>query len=129
MKEKFNDKQGNRNRACKFGLVYKGKFYSRQEAEAANLAVFKVLGHSKKGKWSNTDWEVTTHSATLVVCMSPFDGWPEDLDACVKHVSQECKRYLQMELPFADAKVFFEASYPKTFARIMEKDRAANDLI
>lgn len=115
---KFNDKQGNRDRACVWAILHEGKIYNTAESKAANLAVFKAVNFEKNGKWSNTDWEVHTVSAKLIVIMPPFEGWGEDLAKCLRHVISSCKSYLGWELSEEEAKLFFTTKYPKTYARI-----------
>jgi hypothetical protein len=118
----FNDKQGNRSRKCCYGISYQGRIYNHSDAEAAKLAVFKSMGHTKAGLWSNTTWEVRTNTAKLIVCMAPFDGWPEDLTACLKHVKKSCNGYLKYEPTDDEALAFFQAKYPRTYETIRNKE-------
>ena len=125
----FNDQQGNRDRPCRFGIVFQEKFYSAEEAETAKLAVFKQLAWKKEGKWSNSDWEVTVSSASLLVCMEPFDDWSEDLEGCMTHVVKECVRYLKHEPSREEALVFFQGAYPRVTARVAAKAAACEELV
>ena len=125
----FNDQQGNRDRSCRYGIIHNNQYFTADDAQAQKLAVFKSLGYKKNGKWSNTDWEVTTKSAKLIVCMSPFEGWPESVDLCVKHVIRECKRYVEWEPSEEEALIFFRGCYPKTYAKTLEKEAAIGELV
>lgn len=126
---KFNDKQGNRDRACMWAILHEGRIYNTAESKEAKLAVFKAVGFEKNGKWSNTDWEVHTVSAKLIVIMPPFEGWGEDLSKCVSHVINSCKSYLGWEPSEEEATLFFTTKYPKTFARITAKAAEIANLV
>lgn len=126
---KFNDGMGNRDRSCFYGIMLDGKVYSQSEAVEAKLAVFQSLAHEKNGKWSNTTWQVTTKSAKLVACMSPFNGWPETIKGCLDHVVTSNAGYTGETLTEEEARVFFFAKYPKTAARIQALEAAASELV
>jgi len=125
----FNDKQGNRDRECIYGIVFDGEFFSRKEAEDKKLAVFKSLKWEKAGKWSNTTWEVVVKSAKLVVCMRPFNGWPHDLDECVKHVKESSKSYTGETITDEEAICFLKGAYPKLYQNLIEIKKKEDDLI
>jgi hypothetical protein len=130
MKYTFNDGMGNRSRSCRHRVLFQGKAYTQSEAVAEKLAVFRELKYTKNGKWSNTDWEVTVGSARLVVCMSPFDGWPQTLAGCLEHVQKSCARYLGEEnTPTTEESViFFRATYPDKYNEIAALDAAEGEL-
>jgi hypothetical protein len=60
VERKFNDKQGNRDRECRYCIIYKGKAYSPKDKVLEGVVKFVSLGYTKEGKWSNTDWLVKT---------------------------------------------------------------------
>lgn len=123
----FNDKQGNRDRSCRYCIVHNGVAYSRKDAEEMKLAVFRELNYTKNGKWSNSDWEVTTKSATLVVAMSPFNYWPDDLESCLSHIMGY---YGQDSIVTReDALIAFKFLYPDIYERIAGLENNISQLI
>jgi len=126
----FNTKQGNRNRRCKYGLVHDGKVLIMHEAQAAeHLAIFQKIDFRKNGKWSSATYRVTVKEGTsLIICMSPFDGWPEDMEMCLEHVKKSCSDYLGDIPTDAEAMLFFQAAYPTTAVAIAAKEEAVRTL-
>ena len=125
----FNDKRGNRDRKCFFCVVYEGKAYSMKEAEDANLAVFHSLRHEQAGKWSNTTWEVTLNSASLVVFREPFDGWSERLEDVILELKESCQNYIGYEPTDAEAILAFQFCCPARYATRAEKEQKIANLI
>lgn len=128
-KYKFNDKLGNRGRSCRYRIIYEGKAYAAAEAEEQNLAVFVSLIYEKNGKWSNTTWEVLTKSAILVVCMSPFNGWPDNLELCLDHVIMDNDHYTGKAIEREDALIFFKDVYSGEYTSIFSKQKDEENLI
>lgn len=125
----FNDRQGSRDRECFFCVVYAGKAYSKKEAEEANLAVFRSLDYERAGKWSNTTWEVTLKSASLVVFMRPFNGWSERVEDVISEIRESCQRYIGYEPTDAEAILAFQFCCPKRYAELIEKEQKLSNLI
>jgi hypothetical protein len=125
----FNDKQGSRDRECFFCVVYAGKVYSKEEAEEANLAVFRSLDYEKAGKWSNSTWEVTLKSASLIVFREPFNWWSEKLEDVILELKESCQRYIGYEPTDAEAILAFQFCCPKRYAARVEKDKKIASLI
>jgi hypothetical protein len=125
----FNDKRGNRDRKCFFCVIHEGKAYSMKEAEDANLAVFRSLRYEQAGKWSNTTWEVTLNSASLVVFMEPFDGWSEKIEDVILEVKESCHNYIGYEPTDVEAILAFQYCCPQRYARRMEKEEKIINLI
>jgi putative CRISPR-associated protein (TIGR02620 family) len=111
----FSDRMGNRNRECRYAVIHEGRAYGRKEAQEAGLARFEELSYVKDGKWSYSEWRVTTRSAALIVVMSPFDGWSDDLEACLDHIKETNPGATRDE-----CRVFFADQYPRQAARIAE---------
>ena len=126
MLRQFNDKQGNRDRSCRYCIVHNGKAYTQQEAVEAKLAKFVSLGYNKNGKWSNTDWRVETNSAKLVVIMSPFDGWTDDMALCIDHVLSSYGNS-DYGVTREEAELAFSFLYPNKYQKIKAMD--ATDLL
>jgi len=125
----FNDKRGNRDRKCFFCVVYEGKAYSMKEAEDANLAVFRSLKYEQAGKWSNSTWEVTLNSASLIVFMEPFDGWSDKIEDVILEVKESCYNYISYEPTDAEAIIAFQHCCPGRYATRMEKYKKIANLI
>ena len=125
----FNDKRGNRDRKCFFCVVYEGKAYSMKEAEDAGLAVFRNLRYEQAGKWSNTTWEVTLNSASLVVFREPFDGWSEKIEDVILEVKESCQSYIGYEPTDVEAILAFQFCCPGRYAARMEKEEKITNLI
>jgi len=128
-KYQFNDKRGNRDRKCFFCVIHAGKAYSAKEAEDAGLAVFRSLSYEQAGKWSNSTWEVTVNSASLIVFMEPFDGWSERMEDVISEVKASCLRYIGYEPTDAEAIIAFQFCCPQRYARRMEKEEKIINLI
>lgn len=124
----FNNKQGNRDRSCRYCIVHQGKAYTHQEAEEKKLAVFKEIAYQKMGKWSNFTWQVTTNSAKLVVIMSPFNGWTDDLEECITHILEVYDNEKE-GVSREEALVAFQFLYPSIFKKIQERAVATTQLI
>jgi len=112
-----------------YGVVYNGEYFHRHEAEGKRLAVFKSLKYVKDGKWSYNEWEVTTKSAKLVVCMRPFGGWSDSLDECLKHIQDSSKEYTREEISRDDALVFLKGAYPKLWEHLSALEAAEEELL
>jgi hypothetical protein len=125
----FNDKRGNRDRKCFFCVVYAGKAYSMKEAENSNLAVFRSLSYEQAGKWSNSTWEVTLNSASLVVFMEPFDGWSDRLQDVISEVKESCLRYIGYEPTDDEATLAFQYCCPWQYTARAEKENKIINLI
>jgi len=125
----FNDKRGNRDRKCFFCVVYEGKAYSAKEAEDAGLAVFRSLSYEKAGKWSNSTWEVTLNSASLIVFMEPFDGWSERMEDAISEIKESCLRYIGYEPTDTEANLAFQFCCPARYATRAEKEQKIANLI
>lgn len=117
----FNDKMGNRDRVCNIAVVHDNIVYNQTEAEEKNLAVFQRLDSEKAGKYSNSTWRVTTKTASLVVFMRPFDGWPDDKDQVIKHIQNSCKNYTGYAPTAEECWLAFGYLYPKTKEKIENK--------
>lgn len=128
-KIKFNDEMGTRERKCRFSVIHDGRCYSKEDAESSNLAVFRKIGYNSNGKWSSTTWEVSLNSATLVVCMRPFDGWSDKLSDCIEHIVSTNRDYTKEEITQETALIFFSSVYPNTYKRICEIAELENKLI
>ncbi|MDP2718616.1 MAG: hypothetical protein Q8P44_02100 [Dehalococcoidia bacterium] len=115
---KFNDRQGNRDRTCYFGVVFEGKFFPKDEAVKGKLAVFVQLSYQKNGKWSNSTWQVETKSAKLVVGMEPFEGWMGGVKGAIAHLQKQALAAEREPLTDNEALAFFQACWPRTFARL-----------
>ena len=126
---KFNNQLGSRDRECKYAIINNDSIMDLCEAEQNKLCVVQRLSYTKNGKWSNSDLQVTVKSASLVVCMRPFDGWPEDLEMCVKHVKESCRHYIGYTPTDKEAELFFKTKYPVTYKRIIEKEKIKSELI
>lgn len=129
MKYKFNDQQGNRDRQCRFAIIHDGKLYQKDDAVTNRLATFQALDHEKAGKWSNTTWQVTVNTASLIVCMSPFEGWPGTMELCIKHIQGECKMRIGYTPTAEEAELFFAEIYPERYARVRAAEEAVEELI
>ena len=129
IKVTFNDKMGTRERECHFGVVHKGQAYDRYDAEEKKLAIFRRLKYEKKGKWSNSDWEVVTRSAKPFVFMRPFEGWPESLPLAIQAVKESCRSYIGVELTDEEAEAAFKLCCPGTYKKLREKDELENELV
>ena len=125
----FNDKRGNRDRKCFFCVVYAEKVYSAKEAEDAGLAVFRSLRYEQAGKWSNTTWEVTLNSASLVVFREPFDGWSERLEDVILELKESCQNYIGYEPTDTEAILAFQFCCPQRYAARFEKEQKIANLI
>jgi len=125
----FNDEMGTRERKCRFSVIHNSKSYSKEDAENNNLAVFKRIGYNSNGKWSSTTWEVSLNSATLVVCMRPFDGWSDKLSDCLEHIVSTNRDYTKEEINQETALQFFSSVYPNTYKKICEIAELENKLI
>lgn len=100
-----------------------------KEAEDANLAVFRSLSYEQAGKWSNTTWEVTLKSASLIVFMEPFDGWSDRIEDVILEVKESCHNYIGYEPTDAEAIIAFQFCCPARYARRMEKYKKIANLI
>ena len=125
----FNDEMGTRERKCRFSIILDGKSYSKEDAELNNLAVFRSLGYKSNGKWSSTTWEVTLNSATLVVCMRPFDGWKDRLSDCINHIISVNREYTKEEISEETALIFFSSVYPNTYKKVCNMDLVESKLV
>jgi len=125
----FSDKLGHRGRECRYGITHEGRFYSPTEAASQKLAVFASLGYSKNGKWSFTRWRVSVKSAKLIVCMSPWDGWPDDLEKCLSHVSETCETYIGYTPTREESLIFFQSLYSKVYQKILELHTSKDSLV
>lgn len=125
----FNDRQGSRDRECFFCVVYAGKVYSKEEAEEANLAVFRSLDYERAGKWSNTTWEVSIKSASLIVFREPFNWWSERIEDVIMELRESCQRYIGYEPTDAEAILAFQFCCPERYAARVEKDKKIASLI
>ena len=128
MERTFNDKMGHRSRSCRWCIVYNGKAYSPTEAEDSKLAVFQVIASERGGKWSNCTWKVTTRSAKLVIIMSPWDGWSDDINLCVEHV-QKCYDNENAGVTEQEALLAFQFLYPNEYQEIQKKSLSIDELI
>lgn len=125
MEIKFNDKRGNRDRVCNYGIVRSGKFYLPDQAEDEKFAQFISGKYVKQGKWSNTDWTVRLGSeSVLVVVMSPFDGWGATLQEMIEQGIESCHRYTGIRVTPEEMGVALKSLYPRTWA-----EREPADLI
>lgn len=125
----FNDRQGSRDRECFFCVVYAGKAYSKEEAEEANLAVFRSLDYERAGKWSNTTWEVSIKSASLIVFREPFNWWSERIEDVILELKESCQNYIGYEPTDAEAIIAFQFCCPAQYERRMEKEQKIASLI
>jgi hypothetical protein len=125
----FNDRQGSRDRECFFCVVYAGKVYSKEEAEEANLAVFRSLDYERAGKWSNTTWEVSIKSASLVVFREPFNYWSEKWEDVILELKESCQMYIGYEPTDNEAVLAFQFCCPKRYAELIEKEQKLSNLI
>jgi hypothetical protein len=125
----YNNELGNRGRECKTAVIHENIIYTPDGAEKNNLAVFKELDYTKNGKWSNSTYEVTLNSASLIVCMSPFDGFSDDLQDCIEHIKNSCEGYIGYIPTTDEALLFLQVKYPKTYARVTEKEKLTSELI
>ena len=126
---KFNNQLGSRDRECKYAIINNDSIMDLCEAEQNKLCVVQRLNYTKNGKWSNSDLQVTVKSANLIVCMKPFNGWPDDLEMCIKHVKESCKNYIGYTPTDKEAELFFKTKYPVTYERIIEKEKIKSELI
>lgn len=125
----FNDRQGSRDRECFYCVIHAGKAYSRKEAEEANLAVFRSLSYERAGKWSNSTWEVTLKSASLVVFREPFNWWSEKLEDVILELKESCQGYIGYEPTDNEALLSFQFCCPKRYAALVEKEQKMRHLI
>jgi len=125
----FNDKMGNRGRSCRYRILHDGNAYGQQAAEANKLAVFQSLQYEKNGKWSNTDWKVTTNSAKLLVCMAPFRGWSDTLEQCLEHIQDCSEGYTGYRPTEQEALCFLQSAYASVYADATEKEELMEELI
>jgi hypothetical protein len=125
----FNDKRGSRDRKCFYCVIHAGEVFSMKEAEDSNLAVFRSLSYEKNGKWSNSTWEVTLNSASLVVFMEPFDGWSERIHDVVLELKESCQRYIGYEPTDTEAVLAFQYCCPWQYERRMEKQNKLSNLL
>ncbi len=137
MKYYFNDGLRNRSRSCKYAILYAGKCFSFSEAQKQNLAIFRSLKWTKNGKWSSTDWEVTTNSAKLIVCVEPFSGWNDNVADCIKYV-QSCQdplsglNYVQhekVEITSEEALIFLKYAFPELMRKLTDLENKEQELI
>ena len=117
----FNDRQGNRDRSCRYCIVHNGEALTRAEAEEKGIARFIELSYEKAGKWSNSSWRVKLKDgAKLVVIMSPFSGWPGEMSGCLDHIRSN---YGMDQTPVETLKRGFEFLYPKTYREIESNEK------
>jgi hypothetical protein len=93
------------------------------------LAVFRSLRYEQAGKWSNTTWEVSLNSASLVVFREPFDGWSERLEDVILELKESCHNYIGYEPTDVEAILAFQFCCPQQYAARFEKEQKIANLI
>ena len=74
MKTKWNDQQGSRSRQPHCLLVpLDGRVYEFRGEAIPGVCATVVVAHEKKGKWSNSTWEISHAETTAVVQFT--DDW------------------------------------------------------
>lgn len=125
----YNDKMLNRMRTKRAGFVLNGDYIPFNEAEERKAAVIKKIRYEKAGIWSNTTYEIYVKSAAFVIGYEPFDGWPEDTKAMIRHIVFINKLDLENKITEEEAKIFLENEFPKTWAKALEKEKRLDDLL
>lgn len=125
----YNDGMLNRMRKKSAGFVLNGEYIPFNEAEKKKVAVIKAIKHKKAGIWSSTTYEIYTKSATFVMGYEPFDGWAEDAEEMLKHIIRINKLDIENTVTREEAKIFLENEFPKTWAKVLEKQNKINELL